>query len=161
MTRNKGSLTTEAPRNLAISLERLDVGLPPGTELSLTLTGPDKVSPAQVLSFAIDLRNDGFRAADNISVIALLPLHSDFVAASGDYFVYNVANWVRETFAPKPFVRWDFVQVPARSTLRVNYQAKVRLPGPAGPFAHEILAPTTYILPKEEADRLFEAYHRR
>ena len=120
------------PRTLLISRERLDIGLPFGVELSLKTGGPEKVSPGQVASYLIELRNDGFKAAENITLVAFLPQRTDFVSASGDYSYLNLGNWINEDYQPVPLVRWDFSQIAPRTALSLNIQAKIRIG--AGPM---------------------------
>ena len=159
-SRFEGILVAKAPRSLLLTLERLDVGAPIQPLLSVLTTHPHVAFPGAVESHLITIRNDGFAAATGVSVVVGLTDWADFVSASGSYVVYNVASW-RNTklYSPTPFVRWDIAQIPPRSAVKLNYQARFRLMAPGGPQPHEFLTGGhVELLSKAWADQVFAHY---
>ena len=141
--------------NFTINLERMDTGLPPEADLSIMVTGPDKASPGGILSYSTQINNDGLKAVENMSIIAVAPQHTDFVSASGSYAYYDVARWIDGKYAPTPFIRWDLPVIEPKSKIELNHQVKVRI-GVAGP--HEMLKGNVYIVPKIIADDMFAGF---
>lgn len=156
----EGVLVTNAPRSQLFTLERLDVGLPVQPILSLNTTRPGIATPAALDSYLITIRNDGYAAAYDVTVVAVFPEWADFVSASGSYAVYNVASYrSTQLYSPKPFVRWDLAQIPPRSTVTMNYQSRFRLPLALGPQGHEIISGgDVRLVTKAWADTIFSVY---
>ncbi|MBI4678746.1 MAG: hypothetical protein HY748_14295 [Elusimicrobia bacterium] len=142
-----------SPRTLTMSLERVDAGLAPGTDLKMKAMAPEAVSPGETVNYMVELRNDGLKAADDQALVAVFPPHARFVSASGDHKFYDIAHWIGGTHSPVPFVRWDFDKIPARSSMQLNYQAKIGLAG-----AHERLEGNLYLIPRASADEIFPAF---
>lgn len=143
------------PKTLLVNLERVDVELPPEVDLGIIATGPNTASPGGILSYSIQITNNGLKGVENITVIAISPQHTDFISASGNYTYYNVARWVDDKYAPTPFIRWNLPVIEPKSKIELNYQVRVRI-GVAGP--HEFLEGNAYIVPKQVADDMFAGY---
>ncbi|PIR19796.1 MAG: hypothetical protein COV48_00010, partial [Elusimicrobia bacterium CG11_big_fil_rev_8_21_14_0_20_64_6] len=154
----EGALTLTSPRSLLLTLQNLDVGQAFQPQLAIDLEGPNAVDPGGTATFSITLRNDGYAVAPGIAVVAVYPENSDFVTASDNYVLYNVANWPQGVLILKPFVRWDFVEVPARSIIRRYYQAFIRLPGAGAPASGTNLGGEVQLVTKAWADQVFAAY---
>ncbi|MCG2726399.1 MAG: hypothetical protein L6420_09160 [Elusimicrobia bacterium] len=144
-----------SPQNLLINIERLDAGLSPETDLSVILTGPGTASPGGILSYSIQMNNDGLKAVENMSIIAIAPQHTGFISASGNYAYYDVARWIDGKYASTPFIKWGLSVIEPKSKIELNYQVKVRI-GVAGP--HEPLKGNVYIVPKTIADDIFAGF---
>jgi hypothetical protein len=93
-----------------------------------------------------------------MTVVAVYPENTDFVSASDNYVLYNIANWPQGVLIHKPFVRWDFIEVPARSVIRRYYQGYIRVPSPGAPAAGSNLGGEVQLVTKSWADRVFAAY---
>ena len=156
----EGVLVTNSPRSELLTLERLDVGAAVQPILNLATTRPGVATPGQTDAFSITIRNDGYAAASNVTVIAILPEWADFVSASGVYTVYNVEYWrATQLYAPTPLIRWDVGQVPPRTTLTFNYQGRFRLLASGGPVAHELIAGgDVELVTKAWANQVFANY---
>lgn len=147
-------LGNASPKAFAFSIERIDAGLPFGVDLEVTANCPRAGSPWQTITCEISLVNNGLKSLDNVSVIARFPEFMDFVSASPGYSYYLFPHWVRDTEEPRTYVRWDVSSVQAKSTLRFNYQAKMRI----GPLAHEMLGSNAYVLSTQNANAIFPVY---
>lgn len=122
----EGTLGVDSPRALFLTLQNLDAGLPLQADIHVRLELPGNVPVGGLATVIVELRNDGYAVADGVTVVAIAPEKSAFLSATGDYRSYNVTHWRGTEYAPKPFVRWDFASVPARSSQTMSYQ--VRLP---------------------------------
>jgi uncharacterized repeat protein (TIGR01451 family) len=60
-------------RNLSMSIERIDIGLPPRVDLNVVIWGPERLSPGANINEIILYRNNGLKAANNITIISELP----------------------------------------------------------------------------------------
>ncbi|MBI4655140.1 MAG: 30S ribosomal protein S8 [Elusimicrobia bacterium] len=143
------------PKSLLINLERVDTGLPLETDLRIRAIGPDTASPGGILAYSIQITNNGLKAVENMTAVAIAPQHTDFISASGNYAYYNVARWINDQYAPTPFIRWDLPVIEPKTKIELNYQSKVRI-GVAGP--HELLEGNAYIVPKTIADDIFAGF---
>ncbi|MDX6769058.1 MAG: fibronectin type III domain-containing protein [Elusimicrobiota bacterium] len=122
----EGVLTLDSPRSLLLTLRNLDAGLPLQAEVTASLATAGNTPIGGVATVNIEVRNDGYAVAEGVTVIAVAPEKSSFLSASGEHRVYDVTHWREGQLAPKPFIRWDFVTIPARSSSKMSYQ--VRLP---------------------------------
>jgi len=91
-------------RTLAISIERLDIGLPPRVDLKVRVWGPQRVSPGQTVDYIIEYRNDGLKVADRVMVFNILDSLVNITSASAgviydDY--YHELAWNLNTIPPK------------------------------------------------------------
>ncbi|UCH51700.1 MAG: DUF11 domain-containing protein, partial [Chloroflexota bacterium] len=73
---------TELSRNLLLTLQRVDLGLPPSPDLKVRTWGPTRVSPGQTIDYIIEYRNDGLKAAEDIDVVMKLPYEVEFTSAT-------------------------------------------------------------------------------
>ncbi|MBI4678043.1 MAG: hypothetical protein HY748_10720 [Elusimicrobia bacterium] len=142
-----------SPKALTISLERVDAGIAPEPDLKLKSLAPQRVSAGETVSYSVELRNDGLKAAEDMSVVAVLTRHAGFVSASGDYKLADGAHWIGGTYSPVPFVRWDLPRFPPRTSLTLNYQAKIGLAGP-----HEMLDAHVHLIRKTSADQVLPVF---
>lgn len=154
----EGAMTLNSPRALLLTLQNLDVGQAFEPQLAIDLEGPNAVDPGTAATFSITLRNDGYAVAPGMTVVAVYPENTDFVSASDNYVLYNIANWPQGVLIHKPFVRWDFIEVPARSVIRRYYQGYIRLPTPGAPAAGSNLGGEVQLVTKSWADQVFSAY---
>ncbi|PIR15557.1 MAG: hypothetical protein COV48_13670, partial [Elusimicrobia bacterium CG11_big_fil_rev_8_21_14_0_20_64_6] len=122
----EGSLTLTSPRTLFLSLRNLAAGLPLEAEVTTELSIPGSVPVGGYATVIVEVRNDGYAVANGVTVIAIAPEKSRFLSATGSYKNYNVTHWRGVEYTPKPYIRWDFAAVPARSSQKMSYQ--VRLP---------------------------------
>lgn len=157
----EGALILSDPKSLLLTLQNLDVGLPFLPELLLDFTGPSNGNSGTKVTFAVTVRNNGYSVADGISVVAVYPLGTDFTSASGNYRVYSVVNPAQSFEFPQPFVRWDFPHIAARSSVTMNYQAFVRLPGPGMPASGSKLGGDIQVITTDWADKIFTGYEDR
>jgi len=112
---------TKTPRTLLVTLERIDLGLPPAPDLRVKVWGPRRVSPGQTVDYIIEVRNDGVKSAENITVKELLPWEVNYVS-SGRGGVYREAS--RE-------VVWNLENLSAKSKTYLTLKVEViwGLPG--------------------------------
>jgi len=105
---------TRSPRSLLTSLERVDLGLPPMADLKVKIWGPTRTSPGQTITYIVEVRNDGLKSAENITLSNELPWQVDYLSnAEGGIY--------------KPYFRevdW-LLDVPARSILYLTTQGRV------------------------------------
>ncbi|MCJ7791348.1 MAG: DUF11 domain-containing protein, partial [Dehalococcoidia bacterium] len=73
---------TTSPRALFLRVTRVDLGLPPAPDLKIITWGPGRVSPGQTVNYIIEYRNDGLKAAENISVGIEIPDFLEYVSSS-------------------------------------------------------------------------------
>ena len=150
-----GALTLEAPRALFLTLQNLDAGLPFRGEVTVSLAVPGgNVPVGGVATVIVELRNDGYAVAEGVSVVAVAPEKSRFLSATGDYRSYHVTHWRGNDYVPKPFVRWDFPSVPARSSQKMSYQVRLA-PGTQEGFQAGVGVET---VTKAWADAIFASY---
>lgn len=154
----EGALTLSSPRALLLTLQNLDRGQAFEPELAIDMEGPNAVDPGTTATFSITLRNDGYAAAPGMTVVAVYPENTEFVSASDAYVLYNIANWPQGVLIHKPFVRWDFIEVPARSVIRRYYQSFIRLPFPGAPPSGTSLGGEVQLVTKSWADQVFSGY---
>ncbi|RLD17914.1 MAG: hypothetical protein DRI36_02665 [Caldiserica bacterium] len=144
---------TVSPKVLELSLIRLDYGEEPKPELKIDIWGPRSASPGQTITYTVCVRNDGLKEGRNYSVIAKLPEYSDFVSATEGYKFYRVADWDEEgNYRPVPVVRWDIVNIPAKTSYIFTAQTKLFW-GVLIPQRGE-----AYVIPKDKADEIFPEY---
>jgi uncharacterized repeat protein (TIGR01451 family) len=79
-----------SPRTLSLSIERIDLGLPPMVDLVIRkVWGLGTVSSGQTVDYIIEYRNYGSKAADDVVVVSQLPYHkTDYISstAGGTYY---------------------------------------------------------------------------
>ncbi len=77
-----------SPRNLSISIERIDIGLQPMADLRVIVWGPTGVSPGQTVNYVVAYRNDGLKLANDVVVVAQLPNNTDYVSSTNNGIYY-------------------------------------------------------------------------
>jgi uncharacterized repeat protein (TIGR01451 family) len=71
-----------SPRTLSLTIERLDLGLPPMADLEVKTWGPSRVSPGQTIDYIIEYRNDGINNAYNVVVVDKLSPSVEYISSS-------------------------------------------------------------------------------
>ena len=107
-------------RTLSISIERLNIGLPPMADLKVKVWGPERVSPGQTVNYIIEYRNDGLKKADETVIFFELNLLQEFVSGSMGFIYSNESNlggWNIKNILPK-----------TKSYLSVQSKIPFRLP---------------------------------
>jgi uncharacterized repeat protein (TIGR01451 family) len=95
---------TTTPRSLYLSLQRIDLGLPPAPDLKVKTWGPQRVSPGQTIDYIVEYRNDGLKAADDAIVFYTLDPSVNHVSSStgGSYNeFYGTVSWNLGPIPPK------------------------------------------------------------
>ncbi|MEK9149411.1 MAG: hypothetical protein AAB267_05130, partial [Candidatus Desantisbacteria bacterium] len=134
---------TTSPQTLSLSIEKVDLGLPPAPDLKVKVWGPGRVSPGQTVTYIIEYRNDGVRAATDIALIDSVPLLTHFISASPLGTYDDILH----------IVRYNFESIPPKTVKYLNLRVEVFWGLPLGTsLIHEV---NHY--PKEEADIIF--YH--
>jgi uncharacterized repeat protein (TIGR01451 family) len=105
---------TTLPRNLHLYIERVDLGLPPMADLKLKIWGPERVSPGQKITYAIELRNDGLKSAENVTLVNEFPWAVDYLSNTG-------GGVYKDSFRE---VNWC-LDVPAKSKVDLATQGRV------------------------------------
>lgn len=105
---------TAIPRSFRMYVERVDLGLPPVVDLKLSIWGPERVSPGQKIAYAIELRNDGLKSANNVTIVNEFPWAVDYLSNTGNG-IYT--DYFRE-------VSWR-LDVPAKSKVDLATQGRV------------------------------------
>jgi len=103
------------PLVLEFGIERTDVGLPPQPKLTTTILGPTTGSPGQEISYVVQVRNEGLKKAENMSVIVVPPTLANLVSVSSNC-VYN---------GDFDMLRWDIPEIDAKSTLTFSFSSKL------------------------------------
>jgi len=87
---------TTSPRTLTLTVERIDLGLPPAPDLKVITWGPTRVSPGQTINYIIEYRNDGLIAGEDVFIVKQLSPLVEFVGASnGSYYspISHEVSW--------------------------------------------------------------------
>jgi uncharacterized repeat protein (TIGR01451 family) len=84
-----GKLNESGPkRTLTITIERIDIGLPPRAMLIIDVWGPWRASPGQTINYCIEYKNIGLKSAYNTEIVMVLPLNTTYISNTGGG-VYN------------------------------------------------------------------------
>ena len=84
-----GTLVESGSTNsLAISLLRIDIGLPPRAIIKVFVWGPWQVSPGQTINYLLEYQNNGLKAANNTKIILTLPKNTTYKSNTGSG-IYN------------------------------------------------------------------------
>jgi len=124
-------------RILTISIERIDLGLPPAPDLQVEIWGPRRISPGQTVDYIIEVRNDGVKPAEDVIVINKIPWQADYISNTGDG-VYREAS--RE-------VAWNLEDPEAKSKKYLTTKVEVEWGLPVHSVFRNIV-----IIPKEEIE---------
>ena len=91
-------------RTLSIQIERIKIGLPPQSEMSVTTWGPNGVSPGQTVNYIIEYKNTGLKPANDVVVEFLLDNNVNY-SSSTDGGVYDEfyrgCSWIIGEVPPK------------------------------------------------------------
>jgi uncharacterized repeat protein (TIGR01451 family) len=132
---------TKTPRTLSISIERVDLALPPAPDLKVKVWGPQRVSPGQTVDYIIEYRNDGVKSAIDLALIDSVPLLTHFISASPLGTYDDILH----------IVRYDFKDIPAKTVKHLSLKVEIFWGLPIGTsLIHEV---NHY--PKEKADIIF------
>jgi len=74
---------TSLPRSLELSIERVDLALPPMPDLRVSTWGPSWVSPGQTIDLTVAFSNNGADIAEEVVVVLELQDLSQFVSCTG------------------------------------------------------------------------------
>ena len=86
---------TGASRTLSISIERIDMGHPPQSDLNVRLWGPERVSPGQTITYSIEYSNTGMKSSDGTYVyFTYTPNVITVISASPGYHQDQLTNKV-------------------------------------------------------------------
>lgn len=95
---------SKLPRTLIVTIERVDLGLPPMANLKVKTQGPERVSPGETITYTAELRNDGLKSAENVTLVINLPYVVKYVSSTGSG-VYDSKShkviWRLENVPPK------------------------------------------------------------
>jgi uncharacterized repeat protein (TIGR01451 family) len=79
-----GKLDESGPkRTLCITIERIDIGLPPRPILIVNVWGPSRVSPGQTINYILEYKNVGLKSAINTEIIMALPFNTTYKSNTG------------------------------------------------------------------------------
>jgi len=95
---------TTTPRALYLSLQRIDLGLPPAPDLKVKIWGPTRVSPGQTIDYIIEYRNDGLKEAKDFEIVMNLPLSVNYISNTGGGKYNNESHevvWHFDNLSPK------------------------------------------------------------
>lgn len=105
---------TVSPRTLSITIQRVDLGLPPAPDLKVKVWGPQRVSPGQTIDYIIEYKNDGLLSAPDVAVIMNLSPFAEYISGS-EGALYSETNEIA----------WDLGNLPAKTMGYLTAQAKV------------------------------------
>ena len=98
---------SKMPRTLHIIIERVDLGLPPTADLKVRIWGPERVSPGQTVTYCVELRNEGFKGCENVTLQVNLPASVKIISYT-DNGHYNLRTHK---------IIWFLEEVPAKAGL--------------------------------------------
>ncbi|MFH1338997.1 MAG: thrombospondin type 3 repeat-containing protein [Candidatus Omnitrophota bacterium] len=133
---------SKSPRSFIITIERVDLGLPPMADLKVTAWGRSLVSPGETITYITEFRNDGLKSATDIALIDSVPLLTHFISASPSGAYDDTLH----------IVRYDFERIPPKTVKHLSLTVEVFWGLPLGTsLIHEV---NHYS--KEEADIIFQ-----
>jgi len=109
------------PRTLRVTIDRVDLGLPPAPDLELSVWGPSRVSPGQTIDYVIEYRNQGLKTAQSVEVVDRLSDMVDYRSnTGGGYYnpetreviwrIENVPPGTRSYLTATATVQWGLPQ---------------------------------------------------
>ncbi|MCJ7655851.1 MAG: DUF11 domain-containing protein, partial [Dehalococcoidia bacterium] len=104
-----------SPRTLSFTLERVDLGAPPAADLKVRVWGPQRVSPGQSVTYTIEYRNDGLKAATDAVVFDYLDFLVKHKSASTGAYYNSYSHRVS----------WDLGALPPKSHGYLTIQTEV------------------------------------
>ena len=133
---------SELPRTLFLTIRRVDLGLPPAPDLKVRIWGPTRASPGQTVTYIVELNNYGLKSAESTTLVGVPPTLSDFVQATSPSTYDDVIH----------MVRWDFNDIPAKSTEYLSFQTEIFW----GLAWGTTLGSHIWDFPQEEGDWIFQ-----
>jgi hypothetical protein len=106
---------TKTPGKLFVTVERMDLGLPPSADLKVVLWGPRSVSPGQTINYIVEYRNDGVKAATEAIVYVYLDHLVSYVSATEGAYYDPYSH----------MVSWNLGALPAKSVGYLNVKAQI------------------------------------
>lgn len=107
---------SKSPRSFIVTIDRIDLGLPPMADLKVTTWGRSMVSPGETIEYIIEYRNDGTRSAENVVVIERPPHYAEYISSTGG----GVYKWQSDE------VIWKLGTLPPGSKGHLSSQAKIQ-----------------------------------
>jgi len=112
-----GKLDETGPKRiLYITIERIDIGLPPRAILIVNVWGPWRVSPGQTIHYFLEYKNIGLKTAINTEIVLMLPNNTTHITNTegGSYnstahevtWRRNISAKSREIVNVKCKVKW-------------------------------------------------------
>ena len=74
---------SELSRTLSMSIERIDLGLPPMADLNVRVWGPGSVSPGATIDYILEYRNYGLKGAKDKEIVIMLPRNMSYISNTG------------------------------------------------------------------------------
>jgi len=94
----------QSPRTLGITIERIDLGVPPMADLSVSVcSSAHWVSPGETVNYIIEYRNDGISPAENVVVVDELDYPFDYISSTENGIYWPLRHevfWKLGTLAP-------------------------------------------------------------
>jgi len=143
-----------SPARYVMTTEKLDNS---ALSLRVSVTCPRAISPGQIVSCSIGVKNEGDANITGTSLIAVFPPHMDFISASGIHFTYRFAEWKNMRKMYRPFLRWDLGSIPSQSTAKESFQGKLRIGEVSN---NEVLAPEVYVVNTQWAGAIFPTFEQ-
>lgn len=106
---------TKTPEKLFVTVERMDLGLPPAADLQVLIWGPRGVSPGQTINYIVEYRNDGVKAATKSIVYVYLDRLVSYVSATEGAYYDPYSH----------MVSWNLGALPAKTAGHMNIQTEV------------------------------------
>jgi uncharacterized repeat protein (TIGR01451 family) len=117
-----GTLDESAnPKRLTVSIERVDMGLPPDAILSVKLWAPSSVTPGDAVRYMLEYRNDGTRPAQNVRIAHKLPKGVEIISHTGSA-TYRANGALDDT----PEVVWTVDSIPPKSKGQLSTYVRVK-----------------------------------
>ena len=132
---------SKSPIKLSIAIEKIDLGLPPRANPKVKIHGPRSFSPGEAINYLIEVRNDGTKSAENLTLIASPTFLSNFKYASPPGKYDDVIH----------MIRWDLEPLKPKTTKYLTFQII-----PFWGIETDHLFSEVGIFSKEEADSIFE-----
>jgi len=126
---------TTMPRTLHIRIDRVDLGLPPMADVEVQISGPGRVSPGQTITYMVDLRNDGLKNAENVTMVIKLPYNVTYKS--------NIGGGVYDGRSHEVF--WRLGNIPAKTWMHIAVVGTVKW----GLLSGTILEPIVSVPMKE------------
>jgi uncharacterized repeat protein (TIGR01451 family) len=127
--------TSKMPRTLHIVIERVDLGLHPFADLKARIWGPQRVSPGQTVTYTVEIRNNGLKSAENVSLALYIPHLVKYSSSSNGGLYIARSNQIT----------WYLEYIPSKSSRLFTVTGIVEWGLPAG----TVIQPVVSILERE------------